>query len=75
MGEVIFSFKVEIGFEPGQGVEVRLKHQGLISEKVRRHLTRAGKELSLALSILSTPEKQNKTGATKRRQKIEIKEA
>jgi hypothetical protein len=75
MGEVIFSFKVEIGYEPGQGIEVRLKHKGLVSEKVRRHLTRAGKELSLALSFLLPTEGQGEAGATKKRQKIEIKEA
>jgi hypothetical protein len=33
MGEVIFSFKVEIGYEPGRGVEVRLKHKGLVSRR------------------------------------------
>jgi hypothetical protein len=75
MGEVIFSFKVEIGYEPGRGVEVRLKHKGLVSEKVRRHLTRAGKELSMALTLLAGPEVKSRTGVTKKRQKIEIKEA
>jgi len=75
MGEVIFSFKVEIGYEPGRGVEVRLKHKGLVSEKVRRHLTRAGKELSMALTLLAGPEVKSRTGVTKKREKIEIKEA
>jgi len=75
MGEVIFSFKVEIGYEPGRGVEVRLKHKGLVSEKVRRHLTRAGKELSMALTLLAGPEVKIRKGATKKREKIEIKEA
>ncbi len=75
MGEVIFSFKVEIGYEPGRGVEVRLKHKGLVSEKVRRHLTRAGKELSMALTLLAGPEIKSRTGTTKKREKIEIKEA
>ena len=73
MGEVIFKLDCELVYEPGEGIEVHLKHGGVLSREVMRHLAVAGKELSLALQHLAklegerTPEKV--------RTKIEIEEA
>ena len=72
MGEII-KFDCEVVYEPGEGVEVRLKHGGSLSREVTQHLVKAGRELSLALQHLAklegeqTPEKV--------RTKIEIEEA
>jgi len=73
MGEVIFKLDCELVYEPGEGIEVHLKHGGVLSREVMQHLALAGRELSLALQHLAkleaepTPEKV--------RTKIEIEEA
>ena len=73
MGEVILRLDVEWVYEPGRGIEVRLRHGGSLSGEVTQHLARAGKELSLALQNLAKVE----TGSApqKVRTKIEVEEA
>jgi len=53
MGEIIFKFDCEVSYEPGKGIEVRLKHGGSLSREVTQHLVEAGRELSLALQHLA----------------------
>ena len=73
MGEVILKLDCELGYEPGEGIEIHLKHGGTLSREGMRHLTLAGREFSLALQHLAklegaqTPEKV--------RTKIDVEEA
>jgi len=73
MGEVILKLDCELVYEPGEGIEVHLKHGGALSREVMQHLTRAGRELSLVLRSLTKPEGSSKE--EKIRTKIEIEEA
>jgi predicted ester cyclase len=63
MGEVIFRLDCEVVYELGERIAVYLKYGGSFSRDVLQHLTRAGKEVSLALQHLAklegerTPEK------------------
>lgn len=70
MGEVLLKFDCKLTYEPGKGVEVHLKHGGSISHEVTQHLTRAARELSLALQLFDKPELPEKV-----RTKIEVEEA
>ena len=72
MGEVIFRFDCELMYEPGKGIEVHLRHGGSLSRDVLNHLTRAGKEISLALQHLAKLETERTP--EKVRTKIEIEE-
>jgi hypothetical protein len=72
MGEVIFRLDVEWVYEPGRGIEVRLRHGGSLSGEVAQHLARAGKELSLALQHLTKVETES--APQKVRTKIEVEE-
>ena len=71
MGDVIFKLDCEFMYEPTKGIEVRLRHGGSLSRDVMQHLTRAGREVSLALQHLAKPERTSE----KVRTKIEIEEA
>ncbi len=73
MGEVIFRFDCELVYEPGEGIEIHLRHGGSLSRDVIQHLTLAGKEVSLALQRLV--ELQPERAPQKARKKIEIEEA
>jgi hypothetical protein len=73
MGEVIFRLDCELVYEPGEGIELRLRHGGSLSRDVIQHLARAGREVSLALQYLAKPEPER--GPEKVRTKIEIEEA
>jgi len=73
MGEVIFRLDLEMEYESGEGIEVRLRHGGSLLREVSEHLTRAGKEVSLALEQLAKPEPER--APKKVRKKIEIEEA
>ena len=73
MGEVIFRLDCEVVYEPGEGIEVHLKHGGSFSRDVTQHLTRAGREVSLALQHLAKPESER--APEKVRTKIKIEEA
>jgi hypothetical protein len=73
MGEVIFRLDCEFVYEPGEGIEVHLRHGGSLSRDVMQHLTRAGKEVSYALQHLAKPESER--APEKVRTKIEIEEA
>ena len=72
MGEVILRLNLELEYEPGQGVEIRLRHGGSLSREVGQHLARAGKEMSLALQHLAG---QTERVPERVRTKIEIEEA
>jgi hypothetical protein len=71
MGEVIFKFDCELVYEPGEGIEVHLRHGGILSHDVMQHLTRAGKEVSLVLQHLT---RESEQVPEKVRTKIEIEE-
>ena len=73
MGEVVFKLDWELAYEPGKGIEVRLRHGGSLSHEVMQHLTRAGREVSLALQHLAKLEAERLP--EKVRTKIEIEEA
>jgi hypothetical protein len=73
MGEVIFRFDCEVVYEPGDGIEVHLRHGGTLSREAMQHLARAGKDVSLALQHLAKPESERPK--EKVRTKIEIEEA
>ena len=73
MGEVILKLDYELVYEPGEGIEVHLKHGGALSREVMRHLALAGRELSLALQHLAKMETER--APKKVRKKIEIEEA
>ena len=73
MGEIIFKFDCEVAYEPGKGIEFRLKHGGALSREVTQHLAQAGRELSLALQHLAKIETER--APEKVRTKIEIEEA
>ena len=73
MGEVIFRLDWELVYEPGQAIEVHLRHGGTLSPEVMQHLTRAGREASLALQHLTRPESER--APKKVRTKIKIEEA
>ena len=73
MGETIFKLDCEVLYEPGKGVEVRLKHGGSLSREVSQHLVKAGRELSLALQHLAKVETERLP--EKVRTKIEVEEA
>ena len=73
MGEVIFRLDWELVYEPGEGIEVCLKHGGSLSHDVIQHLTRAGREVLMALQSLTKPEGLPKE--EKVMTKIEIEEA
>ena len=73
MGEVILKLDCELVYEPGQGIEVHLRHGGSLSRDVVKHLTHAGDEVLLAFEQLAgTPTKRPQE---KVRTKIEIEEA
>jgi len=73
VGEVIFRFDCEVIYEPGEGIEVHLRHGGSLSRDVIQHLTRAGKEVSYVLQRLAKLEPER--APEKVRTKIEIEEA
>ena len=73
MGEVILKLDCELVYEPGQGIEVHLRHGGSLSRDVMQHLTLAGREVSLALQYLAKLEEEQPQ--EKVREKIEIEEA
>ena len=73
MGEIIFRLDWELVYEPGEGIEVHLRHGGSLSRDVMQHLTRAGKEVSYALQHLAKLEGEE--APEKVRTKIEIEEA
>ena len=73
MGEVIFKLDCELVYEPGEGIEVHLKHGGALSRDVMQHLALAGRELSLALQHLAKTETERVP--KKVRKKINIEEA
>ena len=73
MGEVIFRLDCELVYEPGEGIEVHLRHGGSLSREVMQHLARARKEVSLALQHLAKPESER--APEKVRTKIKIEEA
>jgi len=73
VGEVIFRLDCEVVYKPGEGIEVHLRQGGSLSHDVIQHLTRAGKEVSLALQHLAKPESER--APEKVRTKIEIEEA
>ena len=73
MGDVIFRLDCELVYEPGQGIEVHLRHGGSLSREVMQHLALAGKEVSLALQHLAKLETEQ--APEKVRTKIEIEEA
>ena len=75
MGQVILGLNQEMVYEPGKGIEVRLKHRGSLPDAVTHHLNRAGKELSLALQYLARPEDKSQQKPAKVRKKIEVEEA
>ena len=72
MGEVILRLNLELEYESGQGVEVRLRHGGTLSRQVGQHLAQAGKEMSLALQHLAGL--QPERAPDKVRKKIEIEQ-
>ncbi|RLC60984.1 MAG: hypothetical protein DRI01_09245 [Chloroflexi bacterium] len=72
MGEVILRLNLELEYEPGQGLEIHLRHGGSLTHEVGQHLARAGKEMSLALQHLA---QQPERAPEKVRTKIEIEEA
>jgi len=73
MGDVVLKLNCELVYEPGQGIEVHLRHGGSLSGEVTQHLVQAGKELSLALQHLTTVETESMP--QKVRTKIEVEEA
>jgi len=73
MGEVVLRLDLELVYEPREGIEVHLRHGGVLSREVMRHLVLAGKEVSLALQHLAKPESERPQ--EKVRTKIEIEEA
>jgi len=73
MGEVILKLDCELVYEPGEGIELHLKHGGTLSREVMHHLTLAGREFSLALQHLA--KLQGEQTPEKVRTKIEIEEA
>ena len=72
MGEVIFKLDCELVYEPGEGIEVHLRHGGSLSRDVIQHLARAGREVSLAIQHLT---RESERVPEKVRTKIEIEEA
>ena len=75
MGEVIFRLDWELVYEPGQAIEVHLRHGGTLSPEVMQHLTRAGREVSLALRSLAAVGTERLPKEEKVRTKIKIEEA
>ena len=73
MGEVILKLDCELVYEPDEGIEVHLKHGGVLSREVMQHLVVAGKELSLAFKHLAKLDGEQ--APEKVRTKIEIEEA
>jgi len=73
VGEVILKLDCELVYEPGEGIEVHLKHGGALSREVMQHLTQAGREVSLVLQHIARPESEQ--SPEKMRTKIEIEEA
>ena len=73
MGEVIFRLDCEVVYEPGEGIELHLRHGGSFPRDIRQHLTRAGREVSLALQHSIKPEAER--APEKVRTTIEIEEA
>ena len=45
MGDIIFRLDCELVYEPGQGIEAHLRHEGSLTREVMQHLTRAGREI------------------------------
>jgi len=73
MGEVIFKLDCELVYEPGEGIEVHIRHGGSLSREVIQHLSLAGREVSLALERLANPVPER--AQKKVRKKIEVEEA
>ena len=73
MGEVIFKLDCELVYEPGEGIEVHIRHGGSLSHEVIQHLTRARRKVSLALEQLAKPVPER--AQEKVRTKIEVEEA
>ena len=73
MGKVIFKLDCDLVYEPEGGIEIRLRHGGSLPREVMQHLTRAGREVSLALEQLAKPASEG--AKEKVRTKIEIEEA
>ena len=73
MGDVVLRLDLELVYEPGEGIEVHLKHGGALSREVMQHLTRAGREVSLVLQHIARPESEQ--SPEKVRTKIEIEGA
>ena len=71
MGEIIFKLDCEVAYEPGKGLEVRLKHGGALSREVTQHLAQAGKELSLVLQHLAKMETERPQEKVRTRIEIE----
>jgi hypothetical protein len=75
MGEVIFSLDWEVVYEPGEGIEVRLRHGGSLPDETAQHLRQAGREVFLALRSLATAGTERLPKEEKVRTKIKIEEA
>jgi len=56
--EFILNIDCRLVYEPGKGIEIHLKPDGSLPPEMLRHLSQAGKEISLALQYFSKPEKE-----------------
>ena len=73
MGDSILKLDCEVAYDAEKGIEVHLRHGGSLAREVMQHLTRAGREVSLALEQLAKPASEG--AKEKVRTKIEIEEA
>jgi hypothetical protein len=74
LGDLILKINYKLLYRPGEGIEVRLKPEGNLTQDVIRHLSQAGKEVSLALHSLAGLEMERPEEEKKARTKIEIEE-
>jgi len=73
-GGFILNIDCRLVYEPGKGLEIHLKPEGSLPQKMLRYLSYAGKEISLALQSLSKLESERSVLGERVRTKIEIEE-
>ena len=70
----ILNIECRLVYQPGKGIEIHLKPEGSLSQEVLRHLSQAGKEISLALENVAKPESERSKLGERVRTKIQIEE-
>ncbi len=71
MSKSILKLNCEVTYDSEKGIEVCLKHSGILSREIMEHFIHAGDEVSLALGQSAG----NTNSQEKVRTKIEIEEA